>query len=169
MTPEALRQYRAKPIVVEAVQYDGTLPLALLAFLTQDEQIRNGSRDGALEIRTLGGTLRVNIGEWIIRGMDGELSSCKPGIFGAMYEPAETPTPEAWKVVARCLHVGAGADIRGACSDCIALALAEQARAIEQATWEAAMNIYYNTPVSQDVGEIFRARGAAQQGGTHGA
>jgi hypothetical protein len=30
-------------------------------------------------------------GDWIIRGVQGELYPCKPDIFEATYEPAEVP------------------------------------------------------------------------------
>ena len=79
-----MAQYRKKPVVIEAVQYDGTFPLA---FLKGDERVRN-TPDG-MEIVTLEGTMRANIGDWIIRGVQGELYPCKPDIFEATYEPVK--------------------------------------------------------------------------------
>jgi len=40
-------------------------------------------------IHTLKGSMRADIGDWIIRGIKGELYSCKPDIFEATYEPVE--------------------------------------------------------------------------------
>jgi len=37
-------------------------------------------------IDTLEGKMRGNIGDWIIRGVKGELYPCKPDIFAASYE-----------------------------------------------------------------------------------
>lgn len=41
-----------------------------------------------LLIHTLEGSLVVSMGDWIIRGVKGELYPCKPDIFEATYEPA---------------------------------------------------------------------------------
>ena len=79
-----MAQYRKKPVVIEAVQYDGTFPLA---FLKEDERVRN--TPNGMEIVTLEGTMRAAIGDWIIRGIQGELYPCKPDIFAATYEPVQ--------------------------------------------------------------------------------
>lgn len=79
-------RYRKKPVVIEAMQYDGTFPLA---FLRDDEQIGAGEQPGTLAIRTLEGVMTVQMGDWIIRGVKGELYPCKPDIFEATYEPAD--------------------------------------------------------------------------------
>jgi hypothetical protein len=42
-----------------------------------------------VQIQTLEGTMRADEGDWIIRGVKGELYPCKPDIFEATYEPAE--------------------------------------------------------------------------------
>jgi hypothetical protein len=41
-----------------------------------------------INIKTLEGTMRADIGDWIIKGVKGELYPCKPDIFEATYEPA---------------------------------------------------------------------------------
>lgn len=41
-----------------------------------------------LFIGTLEGAMRADPGDWIIRGVKGELYPCKPDIFEATYEPA---------------------------------------------------------------------------------
>ena len=47
--------------------------------------------DGAdeLQITTLEGTHLVTFGDWIIRGVKGELYPCKPDVFALTYEPAD--------------------------------------------------------------------------------
>ena len=75
-------RYRKRPVVIEAVQYDGTFPLA---FLRGDERVTSGSA-GSLEISTLEGVMRAEKGDWIIRGIKGELYPCKPDIFAQTYE-----------------------------------------------------------------------------------
>lgn len=80
-------KFRKKPVVIEASHYDGTLDLE---FLKGDERVRSlGDGSGAAEIVTLEGTMRADLGDWIIRGVKGELYPCKPDIFAATYEPAE--------------------------------------------------------------------------------
>jgi hypothetical protein len=85
MSTEA-RKFRKKPVVIEAVHYTGEFPLG---FLGDDERVtRMGDDSGAIGIVTLEGTMRANVGDWIIRGVKGELYPCKPDIFEATYEPA---------------------------------------------------------------------------------
>ena len=45
-------------------------------------------RDGRMVIATLEGGHWVNLGDWIIRGVQGEFYPCKPDIFEATYEAA---------------------------------------------------------------------------------
>ena len=79
-------QYRKKPVVIEAVQYDGSIDLAF----TGDARVRSaGDGSGAMEIVTLEGTMRADVGDWIIRGVKNELYPCKPDIFAATYEAVE--------------------------------------------------------------------------------
>lgn len=53
------------------------------------ERVFPGSDEfpGSLAIVTLEGIHRCNIGDWIIRGVKGELYPCKPEIFDATYDP----------------------------------------------------------------------------------
>ncbi len=78
-----MSRYRKKPVVIDAIQYDGTFPLD---FLREGEQVY--SADDGLNIDTLEGTMHATVGDWIIRGVQGELYPCKPDIFDATYEPA---------------------------------------------------------------------------------
>jgi hypothetical protein len=80
--------YRKKPVVIEAVQYDGVFPLA---FLREDESVRADSESSDLLIETLEGTMRGTVGDWLIRGVQGELYPCKPDIFAATYERVVEP------------------------------------------------------------------------------
>lgn len=44
-----------------------------------------------IAIVTLEGTMRADVGDWIIRGVQGELYPCKPDIFEATYEQEPSP------------------------------------------------------------------------------
>lgn len=82
-----MAKYRKKPVVIEAVQWDGNLATIedLLArstcpVVTQDL----GSP--SLFISTFEGVHEARLGDWIIMGVVGELYPCKPDIFEATYE-----------------------------------------------------------------------------------
>lgn len=47
---------------------------------------KEGDADGTLSIGTLEGQHLVSWGDWIIRGVQGELYPCKPDIFAATYQ-----------------------------------------------------------------------------------
>lgn len=81
--------FRKKPVVIEAFQFDGrsnTDPDVPLWFVdaVHDSKIRASSNH--ILIDTLEGSMRADLGDWIIRGIKGELYPCKPDIFAATYE-----------------------------------------------------------------------------------
>ena len=78
-------KYRKKPVVIEAVQFDGTDKSIewLLPELIIGEVGRSCTR---LHIKTLEGVMDANVGDYIIRGVNGELYPCKPDIFEQTYE-----------------------------------------------------------------------------------
>jgi len=89
--------WRKRPVVVEALQY--TDPASVLRIMDAfgSKGVCNGP-DG-LSIYTLEGEMRANKGDWIIRGIHGELYPCKPDIFEATYEPAEALTAQDARIV----------------------------------------------------------------------
>ena len=88
-----MNKYRKKPVVIEAMlvpeKWDGeSLPLSqseLWVWLGAGGPWQL-SHDGGVDILTLEGTMHANPGDWIIRGVKGELYPCKPDIFDATYE-----------------------------------------------------------------------------------
>lgn len=95
-------KYRKKPVVIEAFQMtperrmDNTDWPVWLGEAWQKEPTEQGAlrRTGSdlpdlLEIVTLEGVHLVSWGDYIIRGVHGELYPCKPDIFAATYEAAE--------------------------------------------------------------------------------
>lgn len=80
-----MSRYRKRPVVIDAVQWDGHLRTAV-DFITGDFSTDN---QGSLFIATLEGEMRADVGDWIIRGIKGEYYPCKPDIFAATYEPAD--------------------------------------------------------------------------------
>lgn len=81
-------RFRKKPVVIEAVQWTGSMQVLIDAFGTGFATYGHGV-DGALSIPTLEGEMCCRLGDWIIRGVKGELYPCKPDIFAATYEAVE--------------------------------------------------------------------------------
>lgn len=86
-------KFRKKPVEVEAVQWDGTD--TVLDLIERWAGAAPGPEDvgvavsmGDLFVGTLEGEMRASPGDWIIRGVAGEIYPCKPDIFAKTYEPA---------------------------------------------------------------------------------
>lgn len=82
-------KFRKKPVVIEAVHYDGT-PEGydrVCAFAPGVHFDLVG--DGKFMVPTLESPHEASPGDWIIREVKGELYPCKPDIFDVTYEPAE--------------------------------------------------------------------------------
>lgn len=76
-------KYRKKPVVINAVQFDGELTSIESMNIPEVSQ-DFGSK--TLQIPTLEGVMTANPGDWIIQGIKGEFYPCKPDIFAATYE-----------------------------------------------------------------------------------
>lgn len=80
--------FRKKPVVIEAIQYNGTEgSVVQILGLKQGASKSIRVEGGELLIHTLEGVMRANEGDWIIKGVNGELYPCKPDIFDKTYEP----------------------------------------------------------------------------------
>lgn len=80
-------KYRKKPVVIEAFEYRSGEQRDEVAQDVIDGNVRY-PEDGTMLIRTLEGEMLARPGDWIIRGVNGELYPCKPDIFAKTYEPA---------------------------------------------------------------------------------
>jgi len=76
-------KYRKKPVVIEAVQYDGINKEEITIF-TESRAFLFG-KDNAMEIPTLEGNYKCDVGDYVIKGVQGEFYPCKPDIFKATY------------------------------------------------------------------------------------
>ena len=95
-------KFRKKPVVIEAFQMteerrasNADWPKWMHQAWQLDREApgslhptEEGTGDGTLSISTLEGPHLVSWGDWIIRGVKGELYPCKPDIFEATYEAA---------------------------------------------------------------------------------
>ena len=78
-------KYRKKPVVIEAVQFTGDNFPEMELFIP----VGVYCDDGTFDIGTLEGELHVSIGDWVIKGVNGEFYPCKPDIFEKTYEKVE--------------------------------------------------------------------------------
>jgi hypothetical protein len=80
-----MTKFRKKPVVIEAVRWDGD-NFAEVSALGDGIFGPYGQKNAHLEIKTLEGRMTANLGDWIIRGVKGEVYPCKDDIFQATYE-----------------------------------------------------------------------------------
>ena len=76
-------KFRKKPVVIEAICFDGTMA-SLEGFFIPEISQEFGSRTA--QIPTLEGVMTAQPGDWIIKGINGEFYPCKPDIFHKTYE-----------------------------------------------------------------------------------
>jgi hypothetical protein len=87
-------QFRKKPVTIEAIQIFKNMGAD--NWYDLPKWLRDGYEkadilflsDG-VNIRTLEGIMKGNIGDWIIQGVKGELYPCKDDIFTMTYDPIE--------------------------------------------------------------------------------
>jgi len=85
-------RFRNKPVVIEAWRWAPDterdyMPINWPEWV-QDKDVKI-TLAGGLIIETLEGTMTASRGDWIIRGVKGEIYPCKPDIFEATYESEE--------------------------------------------------------------------------------
>lgn len=82
-----MKYYIKKPVVIEAVQWTGENFDELWVFVF--EEYRHNKIHQPMGIKTLEDIMTVSIGDYIIKGINGEFYPCKPDIFKATYEEAK--------------------------------------------------------------------------------
>ena len=95
-----IKKYMKKPIVVEAIQLTETNHAEVIEFITvnpddyefgkplESGELMGGNSKG-IYISTLEGVMEAKIGDYIIKGVNGEFYPCKPDIFEKTYEVVE--------------------------------------------------------------------------------
>ena len=75
-------KYRKKPVVIDAFQWTGGPEQE-----NDPEWIIEAIKNKTAWFQTLEGVHEASVGDYIIRGIAGEIYPCKPDIFRATYEP----------------------------------------------------------------------------------
>jgi hypothetical protein len=86
------KKFKKKPVIIDAIYFDPECKQPVLNDLTSINQSIYGSFDGdipCIKIPTLEGEMIAREGDWIIKGIQGELYPCKPDIFEETYEEIE--------------------------------------------------------------------------------
>ncbi len=89
------RKFRKKPVIIEAIQWDGTEETYKKIHDWSNGQAYIGVEKmwsrvvPVLMIKTPTGETMVLKGDWVIKDKKGWLHSCGPRIFEQTYEPAE--------------------------------------------------------------------------------
>ncbi len=97
-------QYRKRPVVIDAVRIT-SVDGAEASFETDgdcqwfyDALNKGVGETGGvwvlnegIRVGTLEGTMRAEAGDFLIRGVEGEIYPCKASVFNATYDPLEGP------------------------------------------------------------------------------
>ena len=95
-------KYRKKPVVIEAIQWVGKNERNMFDFLTNNTKTdiiptleedtfrvdlcNGGCQPGNLIIKTLEGEMKAEIGDYIVKDVNGEFYPCKSDIFTKTYD-----------------------------------------------------------------------------------
>lgn len=94
--PSEPRKWRKKPVTIDAFKlghdpmpdwFTDARSAGDIVTKNFDGRYHGGPDEAA--ILTLEGIMKATFGDWIIRGIKGEIYPCKPDIFEATYEPAD--------------------------------------------------------------------------------
>lgn len=99
----AMTRWRKRPVVIEAVQWTGSNLSEVEAFcdpgyfgaVAPEDRAEDPERTAEVYDRLHGTWVGVYDGQWVIRGVQGELYPIAPDVLAATYEPAESPQSPA--------------------------------------------------------------------------
>jgi hypothetical protein len=82
-----MKKFRKKPVTIEAIQWTGICleDAEDIGKQLGSEREITFTGDGTMYISTLEGVMAANKGDWIIKGVQGEIYPCKPDIFEETY------------------------------------------------------------------------------------
>ena len=88
-----MTKYRKKPVAVDAMRFKLPMSISdfaeLCFFAGEGATYGNDDRGEHFTIKTLEGDMRADEGDYIIKGVKGEVYPCKPDIFEETYEEVQ--------------------------------------------------------------------------------
>ena len=85
-----MQKFVKKPVVIEAIQYNGINITEIESFVgAKLPTVWLSVEDTQLIIPTLEGDMKVSKGDYIIKGVKGEFYPCKPDVFKSTYNVVE--------------------------------------------------------------------------------
>lgn len=85
-----MQKYMKKPVEVEAVQITEENCHEVAAWCGGNVNREVGHARFGIDINTLEGVMLGKLGDWIIKGVNGEFYPCKPDIFDKTYDEVST-------------------------------------------------------------------------------
>lgn len=83
---EEIRKFRKKPVEIEAIQFNGWNFEEIYYWMYGTLGINSNCYRETMVIETLEGNMTANLGDYIIKGVQGEFYPCKPDIFEQTYD-----------------------------------------------------------------------------------
>lgn len=95
-----IKLFKKRPVVIEAIQWNGSNLRQVIDFTGLHKSAEKWTwgeyemvvAEEGLKIFTLEGAMLASIGDWIIKGVNGEFYPCKPDIFEKTYEEVKIET-----------------------------------------------------------------------------
>lgn len=84
-----IQKYKKKPVIVEAIQHFGKYSYRQIREWAGYNVVDEIDDEEEFIIHTLGGDMKASIGDYIIKGVNGEFYPCKPDIFEKTYEKVD--------------------------------------------------------------------------------
>lgn len=84
-----IKQYKKKSIVIEAMKWNGSNIDELFELCEGNCFFNKNRTNKLLFIKTLEGNHLASVGDYIIKGVQGEFYPCKPDIFEQTYEEVQ--------------------------------------------------------------------------------
>lgn len=102
MSTTAPARFRKKPVTIEAIQWTGSNLDAVLDFtgpayfgaVPPEDRDPDPDQTGEVYDKLHGTWVHVYDGQWIIRGVQGELYPCAADVFAATYDPVAGDEPQ---------------------------------------------------------------------------
>lgn len=84
-----VKKFMKKPVTISAIQWDGDNTKEVYDFAGASITIPFSDRntnESKIVLHTLEGPINASVGDFIIKGIKGEMYPCKPDIFEMSYE-----------------------------------------------------------------------------------